>query len=331
MDMPTLVILIILGILIFLSAFFSASETAHIALSKIRLKNMVKKGIKKARIVQRLILNLDTFIPTILVGNNLVNTAISAIVTAIFVYKFGPNWGVVISTFVTTFLLLILCEITPKTLSTQRPDKIALLTAPLMEKLIKLFKPFALFFSGISKFLIRLFGGSIRKRTPLITEEELRLMIEVGKDEGVVSDQERRMLHKIFEFGDTRVSEVMITKEDVVSIDINSKEEDLLGLITEEGHSRFPVHKDSIDNIVGIIYIKDLLYILKHKNLIVLNDLIHNAYFVQDSKKVNELLIEFQKMKIQIAVVVDKDKKTLGLVTLEDLLEEIVGEIEEKT
>ncbi len=324
-------ILILLGVLTFLSAFFSASETAHIALSKIRLKNMIKKGIKKASIVQKLILNLDTFIPTILVGNNLVNTAISAIVTVLFVHKFGTNWGVIISTFVTTFFLLILCEITPKTLSTQRPDKYALLTAPLMNKLIKVFRPFALFLNGISKFLIKLFGGSIQKRSPLITEEELRLMIEVGKDDGVVSDQERKMLHKIFEFGDTKASEVMVPTEDIVAIDVNSTEEDLLGLISEEGHSRLPVYRGSIDNIIGIIYIRDLLYILKNRNLIILQDLIHNAYFVRDLKRVNNLLVDFQRMKIQIAIVQDQDKKTLGLVTLEDLLEEIVGEIEEET
>lgn len=331
MDIPVWTIIIILGILFFLSAFFSASETAHIALSKIRLKHLLKKGIKKAPIVQRLILNLDTFIPTILVGNNLVNTAISAIVTAVFVYRFGPNWGVVISTFLTTFFLLVLCEITPKILSTRHPDKIALLTAPLMEKLIKIFKPFALFFSGISKFLIKLFGGSIKIRSPLITEEELRLMIEVGKDEGVLSDQEKRMLHKIFEFGDTEVHDVMVPRKDIVAVDINSTEAGLLDLISEEGHSRFPVYKDSVNNIVGIIYIRDLLYILKQNNLIILHDLIHSAYFVPESKKVNELLIDFQRMKIQIAIVVDSNKKTVGLVTLEDLLEEIVGEIEEKT
>jgi putative hemolysin len=222
MDIPKSIISTILLILIFFSAFFSASETAHIALSKIRLKNLLKKGIKKAKVVQRIILNLDTFIPTILVGNNLVNIAISAIVTALFVAKFGPNWGVIISTFTTAFFLLVICEITPKILSTQHPDKVALLTAPLMEKLIRLFKPFALFFSGISKFLIKLFGGSVKKRSPLITEEELRLMIEVGKDEGVVSDQERRMLQRIFVFGDTKVSEVMVPKEEIVAIDIKS-------------------------------------------------------------------------------------------------------------
>lgn len=323
------VIVVILSILSFLSFFFAASETAHIALSKIRLKNLLKKGAKNALIVQRLVLNLDTFIATILVGNNLVNTAISAIVTTLFVKKFGSNWGVLLSTFITTFFLLILCEITPKILSMQYPGKIALITAPLMEKLIGVFKPMALIFSGISSFLIRLFGGSIKPRSPLITEEELRLMIEVGKDDGVVSDEERKMLHKIFEFGDTKVFDVMVPKSDMVAINTAFTHDELLDLISEEGHSRFPVYKDSLDNIIGIIYIRDLLYILRQGKLVVLDDIIHNAYFVPLDKKVNELLIDFQKMKIQIAVVVDADKKTMGLITLEDLLEEIVGEIEE--
>ncbi|MFQ5680640.1 MAG: hemolysin family protein [Candidatus Omnitrophota bacterium] len=323
-------IFVMLTVLIFFSAFFSGSETAHIALSKIKLRNLIKQGVKNARVVQRIILNLDTFIPTILIGNNLVNTAISAIVTTIFVSKLGPSWGIAVSTFVTTFFLLILCEIIPKTLSIRYPGKIALFTAPLMQRLISLFRPWALFFSGISRRLIKLFGGTTQKRVPLITEEELRMMIEVGKEEGVVSDQERKMLHRIFEFGDTRVEEVMVPREEIVAVDLNRPPETLLGLISEEGHSRFPVYRGSLDNIVGVIYIRDLLYILRHKELVVIDDLVHNAYFVSPQKRVNDLLVDFQRMKIQIAVVSDGNKKTLGLVTLEDLLEEIVGEIEEE-
>lgn len=329
MNIPAPLIAAILTTLIFLSSFFSLSETAHIALSKIRLKNLLKKGAKNAPIVQRLVLNMDTFIATILVGNNIVNTAISAIVTVLFVERFGSSWGIVISTFVTVFFILILCEITPKILATQYPGNMALITAPLMEKIIKIFRPVAVIFSGISKFLIRLFGGSVKPRSPLITEEELRLMIEVGKDEGVLSDEERKMFHRIFEFGDMKVSDVMVPKDKMVAININLSQEEALGLISEEGHSRFPVYKDSLDNIVGIVYIRDLLYILIEKGLVVFNDIIHSVYFVPQDKKVSELLIDFQKMKVQIAIAVDKNKKTVGMVTLEDLLEEIVGEMEE--
>lgn len=330
MNIPAPIIAAVLAILIFLSFFFSVSETAHIALSKIRLKNLLKKGAKNAPIVQRLVLNLDTFIATILVGNNVVNTAISAIVTALFVERFGTGWGVIISTFVTTFFILILCEITPKILATQYPGQIALITAPLMEKGIKLFRPVTVIFSGISKFLIRLFGGSVKPRSPLITEEELRLMIEVGKDEGIVTDEERKMLHRIFEFGDTEVKDVMVPKEKIIAVNAKASPEELLNTFVEEGHARLPAYEGSIDKIIGIIYAHDLLYILRDRGLFVPQDLIHEPYCVAANLRVNELLRKFQSDKIQIAVVVDDKKRTLGLLTLEDLVEEIVGEIDEK-
>jgi putative hemolysin len=170
----------------------------------------------------------------------------------------------------------------------------------------------------------------VTKRSPLITEEELRTMIEIGKEEGVLSDEERKMLHRIFEFGDTKVADVMIPKEKIIAVDIKASPEDLLNVFVEEGHARLPVYAGSIDNIVGIIYARDLLYILKDRGLFLLPDLVHEAYYVSNKMRVNELLREFQKEKIQIAIVADENKKTLGILTLEDLLEEIVGEIEEE-
>ena len=326
----TPILILFLFLLASLSFFFSASETSIIALSKIRLRHMVKKGIKYAQNVQRLVIKLDKFIAAILVGNNFVNIAFSSIITAISVQIFGYNWGVVIATFASTFFILIFCEITPKILATKHTEKIALYASPFMEAFIKVFNPIIRLFMGISYFILRIFGQDTAKRSPLITEEELRLMIEVGKEEGVLSDEERKMLHRIFEFGDTNISTVMVPKEKIVALDIKSSPEQLLDIFVEEGHSRLPVYRDSLDNIVGIIYARDLLYILRDKGLFVLNDLIHPAYYVSGALRVNELLKRFQIDKIQIAVVVDDRKKTLGLATLEDLIEEIVGEIEEE-
>ena len=155
-------------------------------------------------------------------------------------------------------------------------------------------------------------------------------MIEVGKEEGVLTDEERSMLHRIFEFGDTKVNEVMVAKEKIIGININCTSEELLNIFVEEGHARLPVYENSIENIIGIIYARDLLYILRDKGLFVLQDLIHEAYYVPLNLRVNELLRKFQTDKVQIAVVVDEHKKTAGLVTLEDLIEEIVGELEEE-
>jgi len=327
LSIPQIVFILVLAVFSF---FFSLSETSIISLSKIRLRHMLSKGIKRAQHIQRLVANLDKFIVAILVGNNFVNIAISAIVTAVFVRIFGFNWGVVISTFTTAMFVLIFCEITPKILAIKHTEKLALFTAPLMELFIKIFHPIISVFMGIGNFILKILGIKYSKKSPLITEEELRVMIEMGREEGVVSDEERKMLHRIFEFGDTRLSDVMIAKEKIIAVNINNTPEELLNIFVEEGHARLPAYSGSIDNIVGIIYARDLLYILRDKGLFMLQDLVHEAYYAPATMRVNELLRKFQADKIQIAIVVDEYKKALGLVTLEDLTEEIVGEIEEK-
>lgn len=324
------IVLIFLFLLALASFFFSASETAVIGLSKIRLRHMIAKGLKGAQSVHRLITKLDKFIAAILIGNDFVNIAISAIITAIFVHIFGYRWGVVSATFIATFFVLIMCEITPKILATKHTEKVALFTAPIMEVFIKIFQPIILIFTGTSNLILKIFKIGHTKRSPLITEEELRLMIEIGKEEGVLSDEERKMLHRIFEFGDTKVSEVMVPKEKIIGVNINSTPEDLLNIFVEEGHARLPVYENSVDNIIGIIYARDLLYVLRDKGLFVLQDLVHKAYCVPGILRVNELLKRFQIDKVQIAIVVDEHKRAVGLATLEDLIEEIVGEIEEE-
>ncbi|MCM8800468.1 MAG: hemolysin family protein [Candidatus Omnitrophica bacterium] len=328
--MNILALLILLFILSIFSFFFSASETAIIGLSKIKLRHMIDKGIKKAYSIQHLLTKLDRFIAAILIGNDFVNIAISAIVTAIFVRWFGYHWGVVIATFSSTFFVLIMCEITPKILATKHTEKIAVFTAPFMERFIQLFYPFIFIFTSTGNFILKILRIGPVKRSPLITEEELRTMIEVGKEEGVLSEEARRMLHRIFEFGDTRVVDVMVPKERMIAVNIKVVPQQLLDIFVEEGHARLPVYEESIDNIVGIIYARDLLYTIRDKNLFLTSDLVRPAYYASYKMRVNELLKEFQLKKIQIAIVVDENKKTLGLVTLEDLLEEIVGEIEEE-
>jgi putative hemolysin len=312
-----------------ISFFFSASETAIIGLSKIKLRHLVSKGVKNAASVMRLVKKLDSFIAAILIGNDFVNIAISAIATAMFVYFLGYHLGVILSTVISTFFVLVFCEITPKMLAIKHTQKIALFTAPVMEFFIKIFSPVIWLFTTISNFILKSFGVGTAKRLPLITEEELRLMIEIGKEEGVLTDEERKMLHRIFEFGETKIKDVMIPLKDAVSVSIASTQDELLDILAEEGHARIPVYQDSRDNVVGVIYVRDLLYQLKEKELFVLHDLMQPAYYILGTKRVNELLRDFQSRKIQIAVVVDDKQKALGLVTLEDLVEEIVGELEE--
>jgi len=328
--METLIALIIFLILAVLSFFLSASETSIIALSKIRLRHMVSQGVKRAKHIQNIVSKMDKFIAALLIGNNFVNVAMSAIITALCIPIFGFKWGTAVATFITAFFVLVFCEITPKMLATKHTDKMALICAPVIDKFIKVLGPLSNFFIGISNFLLKIFNISTAKRSPLITEEEIKMMIEIGKEEGVLSDEERKMLHRIFEFGDTKVSDVMIAKEKMVAVNINTTSEELLNLFVEEGHARLPVYNGTIENIVGVIYARDLLYILRDKGLFLLQDLIHKAYYVPGNMRVNELLRRFQANKIQLAIVVNEANKAVGLLTLEDLVEEIVGEIEEE-
>ncbi len=323
-------LLIAMGVLLLLSAFFSMSETALIALNKIRLRHLMAKGTKNAKLVHALVSRPERLITSILVGNNFVNTAISVIGAAIFIYFYGEQLGMLLATICVAVILLIFGEIIPKIFAVQRSEKLSLIIAHPVNFMLIILNPLARVLNKLANLMIRIFGGEVKQRSPLITEEEIRLMIELGKEEGVLGDEERKMLHRIFEFGDTLVSEVMVPKEKIVAVDINATPDELLDLLVEEGHARIPVYKDSIDNMVGIIFARDLLYIWKNKGLIIIPDLVHPAYFVQKTKRVNELLREFQRMHIHIAIVVDENKRTLGLVALEDLTEEIVGEIHEE-
>jgi len=325
----TFLLLLILGLCSF---FFSASETSIIGLSKIRLRHMVSRGVKRSQSVQRIISKLDKFIVAILVGNNLVNIAMSSILTGICVYMFGSvRWGIVFATIIGGFFFIIFCEITPKIIAIKHTERTALIVAPFMEVFINVFTPFLAIFNGAGNLLIKLMRIEPAKRSPLVTEEELRMMIEVGREEGFLSDEEGKMLHKIFEFGDTRVADVMVPREKMTAVNVEVTPEELLNTFAEEGHERLPAYKGSIETVVGVIHARDLLYILRDKGLFLVQDLLREACFIPGNMRVNELLKKFQAEKIQIAIVIDeRSKKTIGMVTLQDLIEEIVGEIQEK-
>lgn len=324
------VTLILLFVFALLSFLFSAAETSIIGLSRIRLRHMLSRGLRRAQSIQRLISKLDKFISSILVFNNFINISISAIVTANCIIIFGYKWGIFIATIATSIFIVILCEITPKILAIKHTERVALFVAPIMEVFIKLTSPVVTVFTKASNNIIKLLRIKPAKRSPLITEEELRLMIELGREEGFLSVEEGKMLQRIFEFGDITVGDVMSPLEKIVALDINATPEELVRTFVEEGYARLPVYQSAKDKIIGIIYARDLLYILRDKELFILQDLVHDAYYVPPAMPVNELLKKFQADKIQIAIVADANKKALGLVTLEDLIEEIVGEIEEK-
>ena len=313
-----------------ISFFFSLSETSIIGLSKIKLRHMVAQKVRHSSNVQYLITHSDKFIVGILIGNNFANIAFSVIVSAISIHFTGPRLGVILAAVASTTFILIFCEVLPKMIALKNTDRMALAVAPAMDMYTRMVDPLARIFTRISDIMLDMLGIQRTKRSSLITEEELRLMIEVGREEGVLSEEERKMFHRIFEFGDIKAGDVMIPKEKMVGVSVSATPDDLLNILAEQGYSRIPVYKGSIDNIIGVIYARDLLYILRDKELFLLQDIIHPAYFIPAAARVSELLRKFQVDKIQIAVVTDENSKTLGLVTLEDLMEEIVGEIEEQ-
>lgn len=314
-----------------LSAFFSAVETAFISLNKIRLRHLREDGVKGSEHVFLLVSRMDTLLATILLCNNMVNTAIAAIAALIWVYFLGPQWGVLGSTISVTLILLIFCETTPKIYATRSAEGVVFASRHFVSLMIFIFGPFVMISTKISDFILKFLRVHPRKRKPLVTEDEIKLMVRLGKEEGYYGEQEGKMLERIFHFDEIDVFEVMTPADKVVSVDINFDESVLADVLMEKGHNRIPVYDKDPQNIIGILYVHDLLYLMKNNQLIKVRDLLSAPYFVPPDKKVNHLLKEFQNKKIQIALVRANNGRILGLVTLEDLIEEIVGEIEEFT
>jgi Mg2+/Co2+ transporter CorB len=321
---------VLLLVLILLSAFFSASEAALIALNKIRLRHLIEKKRRGARRVYGLVSRMDKLIATVLIGNNLVNAAVAAIVAYLFTQVFGAEKGIVIATVATTLVLVIFGELTPKVFATNHPEGVSFWTRHLVSFFIFIFGPIAHLLTLISNGFIRLLGGNPHYRSPLVTEEEIKMMIQIGKEQGFYGDNERKMLERIFHFDEIEVRDVMTPADEMVAVPVDISEAELEKILMEEGHNRIPVYEQNRDHMIGVLYVRDLLYLFKNSSLINLRDLMSVPFFVSPFQKVAELLKEFQKRKIQIAIVKDpKTQETLGLVTLEDLIEEIVGEIEE--
>ena len=329
MDAHPSLLLSLVG-LFFLSAFFSAAETALIALNKVRLRHMMEEKKRGAKRLYGIVSRMDRLIATILVGNNLVNTAIASIATLMLAHAFGERNAMIYGTVGITLVLVLFAELTPKIIATNHPEGTAFLVRHVIALFLWVFHPITKLFTWISNGVIVLFGGNPHHRSPLVTEEEIKMMITIGREEGFYGDQQRKMLERVFHFDEIFVRDVMTSIDQVTSIELGIGQEELERVLMEEGHNRIPVYDGKPDNIVGILYVRDLIYLIKNSSLIKIGDLISAPYFVPANKKVNELLKEFQAKKVQIAIVRDeKTQKTIGLVTLEDLIEEIVGELEE--
>jgi gliding motility-associated protein GldE len=315
--------IISLIVLLFLSAVFSSSETAFTHIDLLKVKNLANSGDKKAKTLERLKEDPERTITTILVGNNLVNISASSVATVLAIEFFGSK-GVGVAVGVMTFLILIFGEITPKSYAIRKAESLALFMAPVINILSKIFYPINVTFICISN----LFLGKDIKHAPTFTEEEIKTLIDVGKEEGTIEEEEQEMITSIFEFGDTRVKDIMVPRVDMICVEAEETLRDVVGTVTNVGYSRMPIYREKIDNIIGLLYVKDLLEYLKDGNVgITVEKLKREAYFIPETKRADDLLREMQKKRIHMAIVIGEYGGVTGLVTLEDLIEEIVGEI----
>ncbi len=321
----------ILILLIILSGIFSSSETSIMGMSIAKIKQMEEVDEKGARTLKRLKKKLSSLLITILIGNNLVNIAATALLTELTVEYFAGTNAALITTVVMTILILIFGEITPKTYASHNPEKVAAKVGGFLELLDFLFKPISTVLKLITNFIIKTLGGDIDHISTFVTQEEIRSLVDVGEEEGIVNAQEREMIDGIFDIDEMSVSEIMVPRIDVVAIEESSSLYDILEIIRDFGHSRIPVYRDSIDNIIGIIHAKDLLVLdiisMKEDELIDISSLMRSAFYVPENKKISDLLVEFKQKKTHMAIILDEYGGTEGIVTIEDIIEEIVGDI----
>ena len=309
-------------LLIVLSAFFSASETAYTSVSRIRLKNLVNDGNKKAEKALKLSEEYEKLLTTILVGNNLVNILASSICTWLFAAFFG-DWSVIAATLFMLLILLTFGEITPKTLAKRNPEKVAMLFARPLGFVIVILTPISVCFRAISGS----FNREDEDEQPTLTEEELSVMVDEIEGEGVLEKSESELIKSAIEFDDKQVSEILTPRVDVVAVDKSATMEDMKNVLLTSGFSRIPVYDGTIDRIIGVVYAKDFYSRYFEHSKMKMEDLMRPVKFIPETTTVARALTEIQKSMVQMIVVVDSYGGTVGIVSMEDILEELVGEI----
>jgi putative hemolysin len=335
--------ILVIIVFILLSAFFAAAEIAVISIRRTRIQELIEQKNKRAVAVKELLSDPDKFFAIVQIGMTVFPAAASALSGVLAVKYLKPalegipllaksaeSVAVTIVIILVSYFTLVVGELAPKSLGLRYAEAIALLSGRILKGLLKISSLLISLLSGSTNIALRPFKDRTSFIEPRISEEEFKLMLDEGTKSGVIDKVEHELIDRIFEFTDTRAKEVMIPRTDVVAIDIKTPHEQIIKIVTEEGYSRVPVYVDTIDHIVGIIYTKDLITLLENRDLIVLQDIIRAAYFVPDSKKISQLMREFQQKKIHLAIVVDEFGGTQGIITMEDILEEIVGEIHDE-
>jgi putative hemolysin len=319
--------IIIISVFIVFSAFFSLSETALLSVGKIRIRHQAETGNKNAKTVVKLLENPEQFLAAILIGNNIVNISASVLATDAALRTFGQS-GIAIATGVMTLFILVFGEVFPKTLASRNAEFIAMRIANPIIIVINILRPIVWFITTIVNSMIALLGGKERVKHPFVTEELINMMLKVGEKEGTIAKHEREIISNVFEFTDEKAHGVMTPKENMICIEESKTLEVALDLINRSGHSRLPVYQKNLDTIVGMIYAKDLLKFNDYDlNRIKVFQILRPVLIVKAGKDISSILKELQQKKMNIAIVVDNHTKVIGLVSIEDILEELVGEI----
>ncbi|MHC1599371.1 MAG: hemolysin family protein [Candidatus Methanospirareceae archaeon] len=316
--------IVALCVLLLLSGFFAGSETALIKIGRIKARSLLKRGVKGADTVQKLVNEPEALLTTVLVGNNIVNIAASVLAASLAVEYFG-GWGVPIAIAVMTFLILTFGEIMPKTFAVHHAERFSIAVSKPLEILIFVLRPVAKVLSVMTHAFGKVLGLKMQQRR-LLSEEEVKTFLDIGEEDGAIEGDEKEMINGVLKLDYITVKNVMTPKEDMVCLEAHQSVDSAVELIKKSGYSRIPVFEGTEDNIVGILYAKDLL-INANDSTISLKKLVKSAYFVPETARVDDLLKEFREGKFHIAVVTDEEGRIKGLVSIEDLLEEIVGSI----
>lgn len=328
MDSGDIFQIVVLFLLLLLSAFFSSSETALTTVNRIRMRTLAEDGDTRARRVLRITDDSGKMLSAILIGNNIVNLSASSIATSLAIKLWG-SVGAGIATGVLTFLILIFGEISPKTLATIHSERIALSYSGAIEMLMKVMTPVIYIINKLSMGFLLLLRVDPNADTQQMTEEELRTLVDVSKESGVIESEEHTMINNVFDFGDAQAKEVMVPRIDMTFANVESTYDELIEIFQEDKFTRLPIYEETTDNVIGILNMKDLL-LYKDKEHFSIRDIMREPYFTYEHKNTAELFFEMRQSSISLAIVLDEYGATAGLITLEDLLEEIVGEIRDE-
>ena len=327
MDPSVVTQLIILILLLMLSAFFSSAETALTTVNQIRIRNLAEDGNKRAKKVIKVTGNSGKMLSAILIGNNIVNVAAASLTTSL-AYNFGGSM-VALASGIITILILLFGEITPKTMATIHAEKISLFYAPIIDFFMKIMTPAIFIINGLSMIVLFILRVDPNDKNRAMTENELRTIVDVSHEDGVIEEEEKEMIYNVFDLGDARAKDVMVPRVHVTFADVHSTYDELIEIFREDKYTRLPVYEETTDNVVGTINMKDLL-LYKNTKEFNIRDILREAYFTYEYKAISELLVEMRQASFNIAIVLDEYGETSGLITLEDILEEIVGEIHDE-